>query len=195
MKTDKLPEIRSLKIFGGNKIKSQFDEWISDHHAVLYKHAFWMTGNPDNAMDAVQETFYQAWLSIDKLQDTDKVLPWLITILRRAVYREQRYQYRQVEVLTQLSLMETELPTSDAYSLVAIYDMLDKLSIQHREVFLLFYLHGFSYEEIAKLLEIPAGTVMSRLARARAALQKLDQSNENKVIKLTDIKRGQNSES
>jgi len=154
-----------------------------------------MTGNPDNAMDAVQETFYQAWLSIDKLQNKDKVLPWLITILRRAVYREQRYQYRQVEVLAQLSLTETELPTSDAYSLVAIYDMLDKLSMQHREVFLLFYLHGFSYEEISESLKIPAGTVMSRLARARAALQKLDQSNENKIIKLADIKRGQNNES
>ena len=154
-----------------------------------------MTGNPDNAMDAVQETFYQAWLSIDKLQDKDKILPWLITILRRAVYREQRHQYRQVEVLTQLSLIETNSSASDAYSLVTIYDMLDKLSIQHREVFLLFYLHGFSYEEIADLLETPAGTVMSRLSRARTALQKLDQSNENKIIKLTDIKRGQNNES
>ena len=153
-----------------------------------------MTGNPDNAMDAVQETFYQAWLSIDKLQDKDKILPWLITILRRAVYREQRHQYLQVKVLTQLSLIETNSSASDAYSLVTIYDMLDKLSIQHREVFLLFYLHGFSYEEIASLLETPAGTVMSRLSRARTALQKLDQSNE-KIIKLTDIKRGQNNES
>jgi len=68
--------------------------------------------------------------------------------------------------------------------------MLDNVSMQHREVFLLFYLHGFSYEEISDQLKVPIGTVMSRLARARGALQKLEQSNELKVVKLHDAKRG-----
>jgi len=185
---------RKLKIFKKRNLKTQFDGWISEHNSSLYKHAFWMTGNRDTAMEAVQETFYRAWLSIDKLNDTEKVFPWLLTILRRAVYREQRCQYRHVEVVNQLMELQTDTTTADAYSLLAIYDMLDSVSMKHREIFLLFYLHGFSYEEIGENLQIPKGTVMSRLARAREALQKLDQESESKVIDLNLIKRGKRHE-
>jgi len=185
---------RKLKIFKKRNLKTQFDGWISEHNSSLYKQAFWMTGNRDTAMDAVQETFYRAWLSIDKLNDTEKVFPWLLTILRRAVYREQRCQYRHAEVVNQLMELQTDTSASDAYSSLAIYDMLESVSMKHREIFLLFHLHGFSYEEIGENLQIPKGTVMSRLARAREALQKLDQESESKVIDLNLIKRGKRHE-
>ena len=83
--------------------RQQFSEWISRHHKVLYQHALWMTGSQDLARDMVQETYYQAWLAIDNLQDQGKVIPWLLTILRRAIYREQRYQYRHRETLEQIA--------------------------------------------------------------------------------------------
>jgi len=175
---------------GTDKLKQQFARWIKDYHAPLYRHAFWMTGSADSAADAVQEAFYQAWQSIDKLYEPDKALPWLMTILRRAVYREQRQQYSQLDVVEQLKLKGSDTGPDDTYSLVAIYSVLDKLSMQHREVFLLFHLHGFSYEEIAELLEIPVGTVMSRLARARDALHKLDQPQHPKIIDFNAKKRG-----
>ena len=82
------------KITRKSSNSSKFDEWISRYHGALYKHALWMMGNKDIAQDVTQEAFFQAWLSIHALKDDEKALPWLLTILRRTVYREQRCQYK-----------------------------------------------------------------------------------------------------
>ena len=173
---------------------TQFDDWISRYHAVLYKHALWMTGNQDIAQEMTQETFYQAWLSRHTLKDMDKALPWLLTILRRAIYRELRCQYRHVETLTQLSLLDQDTTQSDACGLLEIYYALEKLSPKLRETFLLHHLHGFSYEEISAQLEIPMGTVMSRIARAREALQNQHNTGAKNIIQFNHAKRGNRSE-
>ena len=179
-----------LKLFGKKTAKNRFDRWIGDYQGVLYKHALWMTGNQDMAREMVQEAFFQAWLAIDSLKNTDKPLPWLLTILRRAIYREQRCQYRQIETVAQLSVLDEERSQNDAFQLLNIYSALESVSVNHREVFLLFHLHGFSYDEISEQLQIPRGTVMSRLARAREALHELQQTTgENKVIDLGVIKQ------
>lgn len=145
-------------------------------------------------MDMVQEAFFQAWLSMDKLQDKSKALPWLLTILRRAIYREQRCVYRHAETVDQLQRLDVQASQSDAYPLLEIYRSLESLSPNQREVFLLHHLHGFSYEEISAQLEIPLGTVMSRLSRARESLQKQQLADESKVIKLSEVKRGSGSD-
>jgi len=179
-----------LTLFGKKTAKNRFDRWIGDYHGVLYKHALWMTGNQDVAREMVQEAFFQAWLVIDSLKNTDKPLPWLLTILRRAIYREQRCQYRQIETVAQLSVLDEERSQNDAFQLLNIYSALESVSVNHREVFLLFHLHGFSYDEISEQLQIPRGTVMSRLARAREALHELQTTTgENKVIDLGVIKQ------
>jgi len=141
-------------------------------------------------MDMVQEAFFQAWLSMGTLRDSAKALPWLLTILRRAIYREQRCSYRHAETVAQLRLMDSQAIQTDAYPLLEIYSAMEGLSHHQREVFLLHNLHGFSYEEISAQLEIPLGTVMSRLSRARDALQQQQQMTEDKVINLNAIKRG-----
>ena len=143
----------------------------------------------------VQEAFFQAWLAIDSLQNTDKPLPWLLTILRRAIYREQRCQYRQLDTFAQLSILDSEQSQNDSFHLLTLYSALESISNDHREVFLLHHLHGFSYEEIGEQLKIPRGTVMSRLARARDALQKLVQTNsDEKVIELMPAKQRVNKD-
>lgn len=141
-------------------------------------------------MDMVQEAFFQAWLSMESLQDSSKALPWLLTILRRTVYREQRCSYRHAETVAQLHQMDTRVTQTDAYPLMEIYSALESLSPNQREVFLLHHLHGFSYEEISTQLEIPLGTVMSRLSRARDTLQKQQQIDEGKVIQFSKVKQG-----
>ena len=141
-------------------------------------------------MDMVQEAFFQAWLSMESLQDSRKALPWLLTILRRTIYREQRCSYRHAETVAQLQQMDTRVTQTDAYPLLEIYSALGSLSPNQREVFLLHHLHGFSYEEISSQLEIPLGTVMSRLSRARDTLQKQQQVDEGKVIQLSKVKQG-----
>lgn len=181
-----------LKVWAKYKAKSRFDHWITDYHGVLFRHAVWLTGNQDIATDIVQETFFQAWRAMDSLTDSDKALPWLLTIMRRCVYREQRQQYRHKETIESLSVQDTLQAGEDGYRLLVIYSALAQLTINHREIFILHYFHGFSYEEISEQLEIPKGTVMSRLARARAALQKLEEcSDEYNVVPLDLTQSGQ----
>ena len=168
---------------------SKFDDWISQYHGALYKHALWMVGSRDVAQEMTQEAFFQAWQSIDSLKDEDKVLPWLLTILRRTVYREQRCQYRNAETQEELKKLDTETVQADAFTLLDIYNTLENLSPKLRDAFLLYHLHGYSYEEVGVLLEIPTGTVMSRISRAREALQKQTNcTNDEKVIRLKQVK-------
>ncbi len=158
---------------------------------MLYKHALWMTGSQETAMDMVQETFFQAWQGVDSLQDRQKALPWLLTILRRAIYREQRTRYRHQETLLALQARATEVADDDAYGLLEIYQAMEQISLAQREVFLLHHLHGLSYEEISEQLQVPIGTVMSRLSRARAALKKRHCLDADNVVNLAERKKEQ----
>jgi len=179
-----------LKFIKKRSSESVFDEWIRQYHGALYKHALWMTGSRELAQESTQEAFFQAWLSMHRLKDQDKALPWLLTILRRSVYREQRCQYRNQETVALLTEMEQTGVQADAFSLLEIYRALEQLSPKLRDTFLLHHLHGFSYEEISAQLEIPVGTVMSRLSRARESLQKQQAEALDNIIPLTTRHRG-----
>jgi len=176
-----------------NKNHSLFDVWTSRYHAALYRHALWMTGNAELAADMVQETYYQAWASMERLQENDKAFPWLLTILRRVVYKEQRYQYKNIETLKQLQTFEDSSGGDNSHVLLDLYYMFDKLSSKHRETFLLFYLHGFSYAEISQQLGVPIGTVMSRISRAKKILNTLNDSEHKNVVDLQAAIRGEKS--
>lgn len=183
-----------LKLLGKSSKTSKFGDWIHHYHGALYKHALWMVGSHDIAQDIVQETYFQAWLSMDSLKDEDKALPWLLTILRRTVYREQRCQYRNQETMEALRQLDIDEAQPDAYALLEIYNTLEYLSPKLRDTFLLHHLHGFSYEEISSLLEIPNGTVMSRISRAREAIQQQQKTDNEKVIDFRSITRGSQNE-
>ena len=156
--------------FDKNNDKRVFSKWIKQHNAVLYKHALWLCGNKTLAADMVQETYIQGWKSMKSLQDKSRVLPWLLTILRRNIFREQREHYRNKETLAYLQNSEIE-NSSCEMSLIDLYSIFENLSSAHREALLLYILHGFTYEEIAAQLEVPVGTVMSRISRARKAIK------------------------
>lgn len=144
-----------LKWFDKSSKSAKFDDWINRYHKALYKHALWMIGSRDIAQEMTQEAFFQAWLAVDSLKDEDKVLPWLLTILRRTVYREQRCQYRNAETLEELKQLDRATTQADAFTLLEVYNALENLSPKLRDAFLLYHLHGFSYEEIGAQLEIP----------------------------------------
>lgn len=150
--------------------EQQFRQWIDRYHAALYRHAYWMTGRSETAADVVQETYYEAWKARRRLRDEAKIFPWLLTIMRRVVYREYAAQEAQadqagVEIESALSSADANLET-----MVDLLRGLQRLEARQRELLLLYALHDFSYEQMAELLDIPLGTVMSRLARARRAL-------------------------
>ena len=182
-----------VKWFKKNKNQSLFDLWISRYHAALYKHSLWMTGNAELAADMVQETYYQAWASMESLQEKDKAFPWLLTILRRVVYKEQRYQYKNLETIKQLQVFEDPVGGDNSHLLLDLYYMFDKLSAKQRETFLLFSLHGFGYAEISQQLDVPIGTVMSRISRAKEILKTLNDSEHKNVVDLQAARRGEKS--
>lgn len=165
-----------------DKQARRFNDWMRDCHGALYRHALWMTGNKDLAAEMVQEAFFQAWSAVDSLRESDKALAWLLTILRRVIYREYRCNYRHAETVQQLALLSDEHVAGEPHHLLDIYRAMATISTGQREVFLLFHLHGFSYQEISESLNVPIGTVMSRLARAREVLQKLMVAGDDKVV-------------
>lgn len=148
-----------------------FAGWIERHHGALYRHALWMTGDAELAADIVQETYHQGWCSRGSLRDPSCAFGWLLTILRRKVFQEYNRAARSRECAEALRASVTDEASDRLVAeLIDLARALQTLSPPQRDIVLLYSLHGMSYEEIAEHLQIPIGTVMSRLARARAAL-------------------------
>lgn len=174
--------------------QDQFKRWITQYHEALYRHALWMTGNTEVAKDIVQDTYFQGWKYRTSLRDESKALAWLLTILRRLVYKECRHDDMPLQD-TGLDAIVTD--TND--NIDAMIDLergLRNLNVSQREILLLHALHGFSYAEISAQLDIPPGTVMSRLARARKALGIVQQesrhgSNTSNVIDINTFTKVQ----
>ncbi|VAX01289.1 hypothetical protein MNBD_GAMMA21-1991 [hydrothermal vent metagenome] len=149
----------------------QFEAWILEFHDSLYRYALWMTNRNESAEDCVQEAYYQAWKVRKSLKDESRVFPWLLTILRRTVYREYEQRSRDARLVSNSITDITAVSNNDdELGLSELADAMNVLSSKHREILLLYGLHGLSYQEISEMLDIAAGTVMSRLSRARAAL-------------------------
>jgi len=164
-------------------IKEKFSNWIDEYHRALYRHALWMTGDTELAADVVQETYHLAWLSIKTLKDEARVFPWLLTILRRTTFREYKREIQHEKLVADLcSLHQSNGSSSLEYELLDLSRALGMLSTSYRETLLLYALDGFSYQEIAEQMNIPIGTVMSRISRARELIKSSDESVPSKII-------------
>ncbi len=141
----------------------------------LYNFAHWLTQNSAEAEDLVQETYVKALRGFSGFQAGTNFRAWIFRILRNAFLNSRAG-------LKTVALDPTEAePASDAPSpeaaLVAqanreaVQNALTELAVPHREILLLCEVEEMSYEEIAQVLAIPIGTVMSRLYRARKALR------------------------
>jgi len=174
-----------------NKETAVFNRWVDDFHAVLYKQALWMVGNSDSAEDIVQDTFYEAWRAMGKLKEQEKALAWLLTILRRIVYKEYKYRKESKDLFIHSDSVPEQGKDSFVAELIDLKKAMGQLSIEQRECILLSALHGFSYEEISLQLNIPIGTVMSKISRTKQKLQTLlgdDSSLSNKIINISKIR-------
>lgn len=151
--------------------RDEFEQCIDAHHGALYRHALWMTGDAELAADLVQEAYYEAWRGHASLRDPARVFPWLLTILRRRVFHEYGRARREREWAEQLAAtLPPEAADTELEALLDLARALDALTAAQRDIMLLYGLHGMSYEDISAYLQVPVGTVMSRLARARQAL-------------------------
>lgn len=164
------------------------DEAIS-YIDSLYRTALRMTGNPADAEDLVQETYLRAFRSIDQFKPGTNLRAWLFKIqtnsfindYRKRVRRprnqslddvEEYYLYNHlVESGVQPAPSVTEDEILAQIDDADVFHALDGLPDNYRQVVLLADVEGFAYREIADILEIPVGTVMSRLHRARKRLK------------------------
>ena len=123
-----------------------------------------ITSNPHLAEEAVQETFIRAWRYWPTFRHESAAISWLITICRRVVM-DMAKKNRVHE-----QLPDNVIEIRDHFASTAIYDMVRELPLPQREVVVLCAVLGFDYESVATTLNIPIGTVRSRLARAREHL-------------------------
>ncbi|WP_109487219.1 sigma-70 family RNA polymerase sigma factor [Occallatibacter savannae] len=146
----------------------------------LYNHACWLTGDRADAEDLVQETYAKALKGFGSFAEGTNLRAWMFRILRNAFLNsrsglKQKTSYLEDEE-TGLDEAVAHEVTPEALLLAtesqeAVFRALEKLPVAHREIILLCDVDEMSYREIAQVLDVPAGTVMSRLARARRNLR------------------------
>ena len=162
-----------------------FDEVVGAAFQTVYNTAYRMVGDPDDACDATQETFVRAFKSLKSFRRDASFGTWLYRITTNVcldLIRRNRQQAANVKDLesTDDDTPSTELPdeawapheVAETHERQAIVQRaIGTLTDEQRSVIVLFDIEGLAYEEIAESLEIPVGTVKSRLNRARLALK------------------------
>jgi len=170
--------------------QARFVELAMEHMSSLYSAAVRMTRNPTDAQDLVQETYLKAFRGFRTFEEGTNLKAWLYRILTNTYinsYRakkrrpeqsdvddvEDLYLYRRLGGLEAAAAgRSAEEEVLDHFTDADVKKAVESLPEQFRMVVLLADVEGFSYKEIAAILDVPIGTVMSRLHRGRRALQK-----------------------
>lgn len=163
---------------------ARFEEQVLAHLDDLYRAALRFTGKGPEAEDLVQDTCLRAFRSLDQLVHPTAAKAWVFAILR-SVYLRQAERERFGHALVGLEDLDASLlvPSEAVRDLYETYSpwrealkqevrgAILKLPLVYREALILAHIAGFSYKEIARILDVPLGTVMSRLFRARRMLR------------------------
>lgn len=154
-----------------------FEAEAMQHIDDIYRTASRLTMNQTDADDLVQETYMQAWKSFENYEVGTNCRAWLYKILfnkfdhhRRRKSTQLKYFQEADELVFATSAQKSSVP--DHLTDTEVIAALDKLPEHYRSVVLLADVHEFDYKEVAQILDIPIGTVMSRLSRARTQLKK-----------------------
>ena len=164
---------------------AEFSQEALRHLDALYGYAMALTRNPAEAEDLVQETYLRAARAFGSLLPDSNLKGWMFAILRN-VWLNQLRHARGGPEFVELDTGEADRThwllraADDPYKIFVrkaereeVRAAIEQLPRHHREVVALRDIEGFSYQQIARILECPAGTVMSRLGRARAQLRHL----------------------
>ena len=145
---------------------------VEHHYAALYRYAYRLSGCAADAEDLTQEAFCQAQRKISQLRDWDKAKAWLFSILRNAYLHRVRAQKHAVVSLDGVGDVPERLPEPlPDVDPGQLQQALKELPEGFRTPIVLYYFEDFSYRAIAEQMDLPLGTVMSRLARAKAHLR------------------------
>jgi RNA polymerase sigma-70 factor (ECF subfamily) len=171
--------------------REDFTHDAMQHAPQLFSTAMRMTRNRSDAEDLVQETFIKAWRSFATYQQGTNLRAWLFRIMTNTYINKYNAQQRkptetELDDVEELflykrlgSVDQSQLSQSAEDQMLSLFTddevkkALEELPEQFRIPVLMSDVEGFSYKEIAEILEIPLGTVMSRLHRGRKAMQKM----------------------
>lgn len=162
-----------------------FEEEFLPHIHSIYNFAYRITFDEDDAKDLVQETYFKAHRFIESFQKGTNAKAWLFRILKNNFINEFRKRSKEPpkvdyeEVESYYNSEDLNYPVASGLKVESVRELmgdevsqaLNSLEVDFRTVIILCDLEGFTYEEMAKILDIPIGTVRSRLHRARNQLK------------------------
>ena len=154
--------------------ETDYEDAVVNFYEGLYAFGYSLSGNEDDASELTQETFYRMLTKGAMVRDSSKVKSWLFTTLYRIFlgWEQRRARLPHFEISgveNQISPVTQE--QMDVLLHNAVRDSLLEVEERYRAPLTLFYLNDHSYEEIATILAVPIGTVMSRLSRGKALLR------------------------
>lgn len=154
-----------------------FEQLVDDHYEALYRFAMSLVRSPDRAADLVQETFCIWAAKGDQLREASKAKSWLFTTLHREflAHRRRASRFTDDSEAAQFAIDNTHSDDEQADRQMdgqRVLELLGELDETFRAPLTLFYLQQHSYKDIAEILEIPIGTVMSRISRGKEILRR-----------------------
>ncbi|MEP5612427.1 MAG: sigma-70 family RNA polymerase sigma factor [Cyclobacteriaceae bacterium] len=178
-------ELNAKPTYSESKKVHVFDTEFMPHVDSMYNFAYRLTFDEDDSKDLVQDTYMKAFRFINSFQEGTNAKAWLYRILKNSFINDYRKKSKQPakvdyqEVEQYYNSEDTPKDTTVDLRMETTKDMigdeisnaLNSLAIDFRTVIILCDLEGFTYEEMAKILDIPIGTVRSRLHRARNILR------------------------
>lgn len=169
-----------FRIFAGTKSQNEVEKWVVSYSSDLYRFAYLRVGNREEAEDLVQQTFMKAYSSYNNFSAGSNARAWLYVILSNLIkdHATKLSRRPQTVALSERDDLSDLVDTKGTPESILIQKMdleaLEKALLALPEAFatplLMQEIGGMKYEEIAKSLSIPMGTVMSRMHRARKAL-------------------------
>ncbi|HSE39069.1 MAG TPA: sigma-70 family RNA polymerase sigma factor [Blastocatellia bacterium] len=155
----------------------EFEAAALPHMDDLFRTARRVVGNQSEAEDVIQETFLEAWKSFERFEPGTNCRAWLYKIMFHVIQHNRRKRFRfnlrstRDENVELEAALVYEAPVAQELTDEDVIAAFDRIPQQYREVMVLVDVQGFSYKEAAETLNIPQGTVMSRLNRGRKLLR------------------------
>jgi len=145
---------------------------VDEHYEALYRYAYRLSGRATDAEDLVQETYCKAQEKLSQLREPERAKAWLFSILRNGyLHRFRASQHPRMLTLEEIHDFPEPAENLPEVEPEKLQQALNDLPEVFRTPVIMFYFEEFSYRDIAEQMEVPIGTVMSRLARAKAFLR------------------------
>ncbi len=148
--------------------KSAYGELIAEYQVYLYKTAFLYVKNEADSLDAVQECVMRGLLAIGKLKEPQYFKTWITRILLNCIWQGKK----QTQTVALEEYREKGVENYLIEEKVDLYDAIDSLKEQYKTVVILFYFQELKIKEIARIMEIPEGSVKAYLYRAKKQLRR-----------------------